>query len=622
MNKSLRWFRVLIWVGVFINMTFAIPALVAPGLLNGLLGLPAQAIYPWMSNVGMLLIGVSLFYIPAGLSPERWFTYSWLTVISRLIAVIFWIYLAQTSGYPQTFLPLLLSDAAMFVLLGLTLQSGLPAAGKCSVCNLYQWLHGIKTALKAKLAVKRVRLIVSAIAIVVVLFGYTVWDNLLRQYPDPVYTAAEEHFKYGAIGLSAQYRIPQYVFEVMPKVCSTIDGGVDEWNKLGFVYENGQSLPIGLAKRHIGYPTVEATCSLCHTGQYQKTVADAPVPILAGSANTLDLQRFQWFMYDCAASEHFTATNVLDEITKTRELGLIESLYYRFAIIPITRLGLKHQSSLYSWQKLRPQQGRGRTDTFNPTKITVFGFPDDGTIGTVDLPQIWNQKSREGMWLHWDGNNNAIRERNYAAAMAVGATSDSVLQGSFKRITDWLLTKAPVKYPFPIDQAVVDAGKPHWDENCSACHDFGKADTGQVTTNIQQLGTDRYRLDSFTIGLVDKFHTFKKPPFDFSAYRKTQSYSNTPTDGIWARAPYLHNGSVPSLWALLQKPQDRPGRFYKGYKVYDPVDVGFVYSGAEAEQEGWLMDTTLLGNGNGGHEYGTDLSDQQKRELIEYMKTL
>jgi cytochrome c peroxidase len=159
-------------------------------------------------------------------------------------------------------------------------------------------------------------------------------------------------------------------------------------------------------------------------------------------------------------------------------------------------------------------------------------------------------------------------------------------------------------------------------ENCTNCHDFGKVNTGQVTTNIQELGTDRYRLDSFTIGLVDKFHEFKKPPFDFGAYRKTQSFSNTPTDGIWARAPYLHNGSVPTLWDLLQKPERRPTSFYRGYQVYDPVNMGFISSGFDAEKKSFLLDTSLLGNSNAGHLYGTDLSDEDKWQLIEYMKTL
>lgn len=106
--------------------------------------------------------------------------------------------------------------------------------------------------------------------------------------------------------------------------------------------------------------------------------------------------------------------------------------------------------------------------------------------------------------------------------------------------------------------------------HCSNCYDFGKVDTGQVRTDIQKFWTDRYRLDSFTVGLLDKFHDFKKPWFNFEAYRKTQSYSNTPTDGIWSRAPYRHNGSIPTLWDLLQLEDQRPITFYKGYKVYDP----------------------------------------------------
>ena len=88
-NNYLKWFCRLIFVGIVINLSFAIPALLAPQFLTTLLDLPSQAIYPWLNNVGMLLIGVSLFYIPAALSPERWFAYSWLTVISRFIAAVF-----------------------------------------------------------------------------------------------------------------------------------------------------------------------------------------------------------------------------------------------------------------------------------------------------------------------------------------------------------------------------------------------------------------------------------------------------------------------------------------------------------------------------------------------------
>jgi hypothetical protein len=310
-------------------------------------------------------------------------------------------------------------------------------------------------------------------------------------------------------------------------------------------------------------------------------------------------------------------------IDKKFKLGAIEKLYYRFAIVPIAQRGFARQKQLYAWQKLRPIQGPGRTDTFNPTKMAVFGFPDDSTIGTVDLPQIWNQKPRETLYLHWDGNNNQIRERNYAAAMAVGATPQSVLPDNFKRVTDWLLTHQAPKWPFAIDAQKSARGKLLWEQHCASCHDFGQPATGQVTVDIDTLGTDPYRLNSFTIGLVDKFHQFKTPPFDFDAYRKTQSYSNTPTDGIWLRGPYLHNGSVPTLWDLLQTPEQRPAVFYRGSNIIDEGKVGFVSDGPDMKEPAYFkFDTHLPGNHNGGHLYGTQLPDNEKWDLVEYMKTL
>ena len=303
-------------------------------------------------------------------------------------------------------------------------------------------------------------------------------------------------------------------------------------------------------------------------------------------------------------------------------MGFFESLAYRYLIIPGTKEGLLQQKAAYSWQKLRPVQGRGRVDTFNPTKFNVYHMPDDGTIGTVDLPQIWNQRPRIGLWLHWDGNNNSLQERNYAAAMAVGATPKSVIPANFTRVTNFLLDLKPAAYPFPVDQALAAQGKPIYDKQCASCHEFGQPETGQVT-DISQIGTDRHRLDSFTQGLVDKFHEIKfGPPFDFSAYRKTNGYADTPLDGVWARAPYLHNGSVPTLWDLLQAPDKRPTLFYKGYDVYDPKNVGFITTGPDAQRVGFLLQTCLPGNGNGGHTYGVDLSDKDKWALIEYMKTL
>jgi hypothetical protein len=87
------------------------------------------------------------------------------------------------------------------------------------------------------------------------------------------------------------------------------------------------------------------------------------------------------------------------------------------------------------------------------------------------------------------------------------------------------------------------------------------------------------------------------------------------------RAPYLHNGSVPTLRALLF-PEERPASFYRAYDVYDWDEVGFVSAGPDAAREGVLVDTRLRGNGNGGHLYGADLPVDAKAALIEYLKTL
>ena len=94
-----------------------------------------------------------------------------------------------------------------------------------------------------------------------------------------------------------------------------------------------------------------------------------------------------------------------------------------------------------------------------------------------------------------------------------------------------------------------------------------------------------------------------------------------PLDGVWLRAPYLHNGSVPTLRALLF-PEERPAVFYRAYDVYDWVRVGFVADGADAERDGVKFDTTLRGNGNSGHLYGRELTTADREDLLEYLKTL
>ena len=100
-------------------------------------------------------------------------------------------------------------------------------------------------------------------------------------------------------------------------------------------------------------------------------------------------------------------------------------------------------------------------------------------------------------------------------------------------------------------------------------------------------------------------------------------YKGRPLNGIWATAPYMHNGSVPNLWQIMVKPEERVTEFYVGSREFDPVNVGYVTDVGKSRFQ--VMDANgqiMKGNSNLGHDYGTGLSDEEKWQLVEYMKTL
>ncbi len=106
------------------------------------------------------------------------------------------------------------------------------------------------------------------------------------------------------------------------------------------------------------------------------------------------------------------------------------------------------------------------------------------------------------------------------------------------------------------------------------------------------------------------------------------AYKARPLDGIWATAPYLHNGSVSSLHEILLPAKDRKKQFWVGNRDFDPVKVGYVDKDPGGGK-GFLLKTRdaagrpIRGNENRGHEYGAaGFSDQDRQDLIEYMKTL
>jgi hypothetical protein len=114
-------------------------------------------------------------------------------------------------------------------------------------------------------------------------------------------------------------------------------------------------------------------------------------------------------------------------------------------------------------------------------------------------------------------------------------------------------------------------------------------------------------------GRLEQCYTMKSPLF---------AYKGRPLDGIWATPPFLHNGSVPTLYDLLRAPADRPATFNVGTREYDPVKGGYVTT-PNAPGNSFTFTASGSGNSNSGHDYGaSSLTEEERLALLEYMKSL
>jgi hypothetical protein len=234
----------------------------------------------------------------------------------------------------------------------------------------------------------------------------------------------------------------------------------------------------------------------------------------------------------------------------------------------------------------------------------------------------------------------------------------------------------PADFP-PIDQAAAAEGAKIYQANCVKCHALiDRSDPSRkVTAVIDDTGTDPQASSNFfgrtgpsgklngvtanfvpftarippvadadmmlshvVIGVI--LGDFKQAPPDELAqihFRGPRprtgalaeapqgaKYKTRPLNGIWATAPYLHNGSVPNLDALLQPAAKRPKSFAIGVRTFDPVKVGYVTEAAGFPRFNVNKPdgTPIVGNSNAGHQFGAGLSDAERKQLIEYLKTL
>jgi mono/diheme cytochrome c family protein len=530
--------------------------------------------------------------------------------------------------------------------------------------------------------------LLAAAAAVVLLVIYGTW-RINRDEP-VVYADDAEHFKYGSTGGERGYKLqpgfglPYWIWTALPELFPDLlpDGRAGRgYASFGMLYEPGHDprfeLPIGMSTRNYqGVDRVYFNCAVCHTGSV-RGAPDAPAThVLGMPANTLDLGRLARFLFDTAADPRFTPGRVMPVVRRLAEVrdrelpangryrpadfDLVNRLAFKVAGVHLVRdrlLNIRGQMAFIDSLRWGP----GRVDTFNAPKA-LLAFPmAEATpaelVGMADFPSVWFQAGREGMWLHWDGNNDRVDERNLSAAFGTGATPTTLDAEKVLRTAAWLWDQAaPPGFPEArIDAALAARGEPVYRRLCWDCHGnprppFEGERVGTVVA-IADVATDRWRLDSYTPELAAAQNSLyagfprageeacgePRPgesrerfehrcyPARFSHFRKTYGYAAMPLDGLWLRAPYLHNGSVPTLADLLAPGEERPAVFYRGDDLYDFERVGFVHTAPRSGGRAlFRFDTAAPGNGNRGHEgpaYGTELAAAERAALLEYLKT-
>jgi mono/diheme cytochrome c family protein len=255
-----------------------------------------------------------------------------------------------------------------------------------------------------------------------------------------------------------------------------------------------------------------------------------------------------------------------------------------------------------------------------------------------DVPAWWLLKKKKTMYH--TGTTDTRSVRSLMQFMLSPLNSRAVFEKEepvFADIRAFLLSLEAPKYPFPIDRPLAARGEILFNKTCARCHGtYGDKWTyPSKIVPIDDIGTDRTRFEGFTPRSGDYYNKSWFAEETGHGYRAkaTAGYQAPPLDGIWATAPYLHNGSVPTVHDILNS-KARPKIFTRSFRTdadaYDPVKLGWKVQVLDKAPDPKLpaydrrkvYDTTQPGRGNSGHTFGDHFNDAERRAVIEYLKTL
>jgi hypothetical protein len=268
-----------------------------------------------------------------------------------------------------------------------------------------------------------------------------------------------------------------------------------------------------------------------------------------------------------------------------------------------------------------PQTLRLRTDT-NYFSAPVVNLP-------TDIPALWLAKKKNA-W-NYNGMMQGSPAKNLMIATILTLTDSSEAAHIYEMMKDawaYLQTLEAPKYPYPIDIPLAKQGEYIFTTTCSGCHGTYGANAfyPNKVIPVSIIGTDSLMLKYYrqNKGYEEWYNTsWYATTYEPGFLRPQYGYMAPPLDGIWMTAPYFHNGSVPTVEAVLNS-KIRPRYWKRSFKreEYDFVKLGWKHRTLTHEGTAKSYNTDIPGYGNYGHYFGDGLSDRQRIAVIEYLKTL